>query len=380
MDRRRRVLSTWLIVSSVSAAATADAAPCDDANDAWHVIEIGLEAQRHGDARAIEHAVDVLTSARCVPSGANIDLVARARFEARLLVLELHADAARAALSHAPRQTARGGEGYRQWVARAITPWITAQLTSVRAVTSEATSLAHDTVDDSTGVAVDALSALVSLEMDLAIAVDRLPVPAEIERDPELLRAYRTTIQDGTQSIVDSVRDGYRSIASRSQRSAVIPREARRAEAWLLLHGRITAAERAGGQRSVAHASSGNSTAVRAVVEPGSARTSTDASVSPANVRDVVNLAMPALIDCHEHSLDREPTLQGDVSVRFVVTVDGTVSQAQVTRGDGSLRVVAQCIANTIHGLTFPLVHSPLTVDYPFHLEPSAPASNLTSP
>ncbi len=354
------------------------AAPCDDAGDAWRVIDAGIDAGRHGDVRAVERAMLPLTNAACVPAGAHPEWIARARLEARLVVLEAHADAGRLGLSRMPRQTGRTGPAYLQWIRVSIAPWITTQMATVRVVMAEGSALARDAVGEP-GIAVDAIAASVGLELDLAAAVERVPMSDEIRRDPELERTYRSLIQENTQTLVDSVRDGYRALAALSRREAALPRAARRVEAMLLLRGRITSGERAAVRPApVASAAPAPVAASRPVVEAG--RPQADANAPVRALREAVNGATPSIRDCYERGLDRDRALRGDVAVRVVLGPAGAATQAQVSRADGALRPVASCIADTLRGIAYPSVSAPITVEFPFHLEPGAPEPNTTVP
>ncbi|MEI8254467.1 MAG: AgmX/PglI C-terminal domain-containing protein [Deltaproteobacteria bacterium] len=375
-----RVTAIGLCVLTVSA--PTNAAPCDDAGDAWAMLDAGIDAARQGDARAVERAVSTLTDARCTPAGPHAEWVARARLEARLLLLEAHADAGRAGLSRMPRQTGRTGPAYLQWIRRAITPWITTEMATVRAVINEGSALTHDTTGEP-GITSDAIAAIVGLELALASAVEHVPMPDEIRRDPDMERTYRSTIQDTTQTLVDSVRDGHRALVALARREAVLPRAARRVEAMLLLRGRITASERAGARTAPgASAAPATSAASRPVVEPGRPVGDPNVTVQvPVRaLREVVNGATPAIRGCYEQGLDRDRALRGDVSLRVSLSATGGAAQVQVSRADGALRPVASCIADAMRGLAYPAVTGPVTVEFPFHLEPGAPEPNTTVP
>lgn len=362
----------------LSICASARAAPCDDASDAWTVIDAGIHAEQQGDPRAVERAVSALTENRCTPAGAHRDWIARARLEARLLVLEARVRAAGSGLSHMPRQTGRSGPTYLLWIRRAIAPWITTQMAAVRAVMRDGSTLAADATGEP-GIAAEALAAVIGLELELATAVEHVPMSDDLRRDPELARTYRSLVQDNTRTLVDSVREGHRALVALARREAILPRAARRVEAMLLLRGRITADERTGARHaSTPSAVPMDRTPPRAVVEAG--RPQADVTVPARALRDVVGTATPALRACYEHGLDDDRTLHGDVTLRVSLGAAPGATQVQVSHADAVLRSVGSCMAEALRRLPFPAVTAAVSVDFPFHLEPGMPEPNTTVP
>jgi hypothetical protein len=148
----------------------------------------------------------------------------------------------------------------------------------------------------------------------------------------------------------------------------------------LIARGALTTADRntatrgGGGSNATSAASAPASSAPSDAdtVHAGVPRTGGDNGLSNDAIRSTVQGAMASFETCHEHALDRDRTIAGDVAIRFVVDTSGHATQLQITRGEGPLRSVAQCIGEAIHGLTFTAPRAPVTVDYPFHLEPGA--------
>jgi hypothetical protein len=384
LDRRmriesRRAAATNAVVSCAFALVAtwgtrAHAAPCDDPRDAWVVIDASIEAGRRGDATAVERAAAPLTRTSCTPSGEHADLIARARLEARLAVLEAHAGVVRAALARMPAQTARGSEAYLRWLQRSIAPWLTAQMNSIRTLTTEAGSVAHDAAALEPSIAADAIAALLAVEGGLVAAIESVPAPDEFRRNPDLLSTYRSMVQTHADTIASEMRAGYDRITAIGRRTVLLSRDARRVEAMLIARGALTTADRntatrgGGGSNATSAASAPASSAPSDAdtVHAGVPRTGGDNGLSNDAIRSTVQGAMASFETCHEHALDRDRTIAGDVAIRFVVDTSGHATQLQITRGEGPLRSVAQCIGEAIHGLTFTAPRAPVTVDYPF--------------
>lgn len=375
----RRIAAAVACVLFVSA--TAEASPCDDARDAWRVVDASRSARHRGEAADVERAAAALTAASCTPSGANREWIVRARLEARLAVLETHADIALAAVDRVPvTGGSHSGDGYRRWMRTTLSPWLIRQLAAIRIVSGEATDLAHD-ANAEPSIAVDALSAMVQLEASLVTALESVPMPDEFRADPALARAYRESIETNTATIVRAVRDGYDRITQLERRSHTIPSPLRRAEAFLALRNELSAAD-----RNAAHAASSEASAASASPSPGGSvvaggvRATGDAGLPSSAIRETVQTAQEALETCYERALDQTPTLRGDIALRFVIGVDGRVSATQITRAEPPLRGAADCLVRTVRGLRFTPPRAPVTVDYPFHLEPTAPSPNTTAP
>ncbi len=80
---------------------------------------------------------------------------------------------------------------------------------------------------------------------------------------------------------------------------------------------------------------------------------------------------------CYENALRTDPTLQGSVTVKFVIGTDGTVSNVSGsgTLGDDS---AVQCIARSFGGLSFPSPEGGVVnVTYPILFSPGEAAATL---
>jgi Ca-activated chloride channel family protein len=90
-------------------------------------------------------------------------------------------------------------------------------------------------------------------------------------------------------------------------------------------------------------------------------------------IRRVIQANVNQVRACYEAALRTAPTLEGRVSVRFVIGPDGRVTASVVessTLGDGRAE---RCVADVVHDLAFPAVPSGgvITVTYPFLFAPS---------
>jgi len=73
---------------------------------------------------------------------------------------------------------------------------------------------------------------------------------------------------------------------------------------------------------------------------------------------------------CYEQGLGRNPTLEGRVSVRFVIGRDGSVSNSSAS-GDIPDAGVKSCVANAFYGLSFPSPENGIvSVTYPLMFSP----------
>ncbi|MBI5534572.1 MAG: AgmX/PglI C-terminal domain-containing protein [Deltaproteobacteria bacterium] len=103
----------------------------------------------------------------------------------------------------------------------------------------------------------------------------------------------------------------------------------------------------------------------------------------PEVIQQVVRNEYTRLRACYEDGLRREPTLTGRVATRFVIGLDGTVSQ--VTSGGSDLpdRVVQECIFDVFRTLKFPRPNGGIiTVVYPIRFSPgeAAPSASVPPP
>jgi hypothetical protein len=83
-------------------------------------------------------------------------------------------------------------------------------------------------------------------------------------------------------------------------------------------------------------------------------------------IRRYVNRQRARIQYCYEKELLAKSTLEGDVTVQFLIMPDGTVS---TSAGAGMDNNVASCVADTIHDIAFPKPTDggSVQVKYPFH-------------
>ena len=75
---------------------------------------------------------------------------------------------------------------------------------------------------------------------------------------------------------------------------------------------------------------------------------------------------------CYENGLRDNPTLQGRVTVRFVIGRDGSVAGAQNGGSDLSDPAVVSCVVRAFYGLSFPQPEGGIvTVTYPIAFSPA---------
>ncbi len=104
-------------------------------------------------------------------------------------------------------------------------------------------------------------------------------------------------------------------------------------------------------------------------VSVSSAPSSSTAGLDKAVIRRVIRQHLPAVRYCYEKELITQPTLQGTVTVKFVIAADGSVASAA---GSG-LPVVDACVATVVQKMVFPKPRGGGTVNvsYPFKFVPS---------
>jgi hypothetical protein len=76
---------------------------------------------------------------------------------------------------------------------------------------------------------------------------------------------------------------------------------------------------------------------------------------------------------CYENGLRGNPSLQGRVSVRFVIGRDGSVSNVGNSGSDLPDQSVVQCVVRSYYGLSFPEPENGIvTVVYPIVFTPGS--------
>jgi hypothetical protein len=91
----------------------------------------------------------------------------------------------------------------------------------------------------------------------------------------------------------------------------------------------------------------------------------------PEVIQSVVRTGFKHIRICYEAGLDRNPKLQGRISVRFVIERDGTVKDARDGGSDLPDMAVRDCVMNKFFGFKFPPPAGGIvTVVYPIMLAP----------
>lgn len=87
-------------------------------------------------------------------------------------------------------------------------------------------------------------------------------------------------------------------------------------------------------------------------------------------IRRIVRRNRGRIRACYEQSLRRDPTLEGSLEVRFIISPSGTVATAMVTKGlqDEALR---GCVTRAFRTMTFPRPEGVVSVVYPLRFAPA---------
>ena len=91
----------------------------------------------------------------------------------------------------------------------------------------------------------------------------------------------------------------------------------------------------------------------------------------PEVIQSVVRIGFDRFKTCYEGGLDRDPKLEGRVSVRFVIERDGTVKNSSDGGSDIPDAAVRDCVVHEFVGFKFPAPETGVvTVVYPVMLSP----------
>jgi hypothetical protein len=94
----------------------------------------------------------------------------------------------------------------------------------------------------------------------------------------------------------------------------------------------------------------------------------------PADIQRVVRGRFRPIQVCYEDGLRKDPSLQGRVSVRFVIDRGGTPRDIASSGSDLPDAAVVSCVVNEFKGLHFPEpVGGTVTVTYPIMFSPRDP-------
>lgn len=101
-------------------------------------------------------------------------------------------------------------------------------------------------------------------------------------------------------------------------------------------------------------------------------------------IRQTISSRKDELKGCYDAELKSKPSLKGQMTVRFVIGVDGTVQTSEVRSSTLASPAVEGCVAKVVRSLAFPRPKGgTVVVSYPLvfspddarHAEPSAPPS-----
>lgn len=133
------------------------------------------------------------------------------------------------------------------------------------------------------------------------------------------------------------------------------------------LQGQCDSSETCGFDRGV----SGGKHAVRVPQARPDGKVNVSGRIPPEVVQRRVRQNFGRFRACYEQGLLRNPNLQGRVAVRFMISRDGTVSNA--ANGGSSMpdSAVASCVVSAFYGISFPKPENgSVTVSYPIMFSP----------
>jgi hypothetical protein len=94
--------------------------------------------------------------------------------------------------------------------------------------------------------------------------------------------------------------------------------------------------------------------------------------LAPETIRDVVRGSFGGLRTCYEDALTQNPALEGNVSVKFVIHQDGSVSDAERESATISDAAMVACVVNHFATIQFPASSGgDATVIYPLMFSPN---------
>src|SRR5262249_12532355 len=95
-------------------------------------------------------------------------------------------------------------------------------------------------------------------------------------------------------------------------------------------------------------------------------------------IRDVVDAHRSQIRQCYTASPAAKKKLAGKIVVHFVISEQGTVSEASIKEATLSEEGVKACVVSAVKSWVFPKPkHGPATINFPFHFGPPAPAKAL---
>jgi TonB family protein len=102
-------------------------------------------------------------------------------------------------------------------------------------------------------------------------------------------------------------------------------------------------------------------------------RAQVNGGLAPEAIRRVVHRHLPEVRFCYEQGLQRNPSIEGRVTVRWIIGPDGRVQSSGLASSSVSSAQVESCIVSAVQRWTFPSPEGggPVGVNYPFMLQSS---------
>jgi len=103
--------------------------------------------------------------------------------------------------------------------------------------------------------------------------------------------------------------------------------------------------------------------------------TTVSGSLDKEGIRRVIHQHRAALRTCYQHALRTSPTLEGKVTVKFVIGRNGRVISAAPAMNTTLSAALAECIVGNVRTWVFPPAgRDVVSVTYPFIFRPMEPA------
>jgi hypothetical protein len=90
----------------------------------------------------------------------------------------------------------------------------------------------------------------------------------------------------------------------------------------------------------------------------------------PLRIQAVVRRQYGKFRLCYELGLHGCPNLEGRITIRFVIGLDGRVTKVRDAGSDITDREVVECVLRAVSGFVFPKPEKPITVQYPIMFSP----------
>ena len=113
-------------------------------------------------------------------------------------------------------------------------------------------------------------------------------------------------------------------------------------------------------------------------VRPG--QVASQGRLAPEIIRRIVRQNLPKVRYCYENRLRSDPTLQGRITVRFVIGADGSVTSSSDAGSTLRDPATMSCVLAAFRSLTFPRPQGgSVSVTYPFIFNSGAPAASSSA-